>query len=55
MGDPRTVARTIARATTSCSPRPRHLVGYDAQAIAFWNRFLPTEVEDRLARVSPGL
>jgi NAD(P)-dependent dehydrogenase (short-subunit alcohol dehydrogenase family) len=52
MGDPRAVARTIAGAMTSRSPRPRYLVGPDAQAIAFWNAVLPTEVKDRLARIS---
>jgi NAD(P)-dependent dehydrogenase (short-subunit alcohol dehydrogenase family) len=55
MGDPRTVARTIGRALTSRSPRPRYLVGYDAQAIAFWDLVLPAEVKDRLARLSLGL
>jgi NADP-dependent 3-hydroxy acid dehydrogenase YdfG len=55
MGDPRMVARTIVRAMTSRSPRPRYLVGYDAQAISFWDRFLPTEVKDRLAQVALGL
>jgi NAD(P)-dependent dehydrogenase (short-subunit alcohol dehydrogenase family) len=55
MGDPRTVARTIGRALTSRSPRPRYLVGYDAQAIAFWDMVLPAEVKDRLARLSLGL
>jgi NAD(P)-dependent dehydrogenase (short-subunit alcohol dehydrogenase family) len=52
MGDPNAVARTIAGAMTSRSPRPRYLVGYDAQAIAFWDAILPTEVKDRLARMS---
>jgi NAD(P)-dependent dehydrogenase (short-subunit alcohol dehydrogenase family) len=52
MGDPSAVARTIAGAMTSRSPRPRYLVGYDARAIAFWDAVLPTEVKDRLARIS---
>jgi hypothetical protein len=52
MGDPGAVARTITGAMTSRSPRPRYPVGYDARAIAFWGGVLPTEVEDRLARVS---
>src|SRR5215469_1940133 len=52
MGDPSAVARTIAGAMTSRSPRPRYLVGYDARAIAFWEGVLPTEVKDRLARIS---
>jgi NAD(P)-dependent dehydrogenase (short-subunit alcohol dehydrogenase family) len=52
MGDPSAVARAIAGAMTSRSPRPRYLVGYDARAIAFWDSILPTEVKDRLARLS---
>lgn len=55
MGDPKTVARTVATAMTSHRPRPRYLVGYDAQAIAWWDLFVPTEVKDRLARISLGL
>lgn len=55
MGDPAAVARTIADAMTARSPRPRYLVGYDAQAIAFWNAIVPTEIKDRLARISLGL
>lgn len=55
MGDPKTVARAIATAMTSRSPKPRYLVGRDAQAIAWWDLFLPTEVKDRLARMSLGL
>jgi NAD(P)-dependent dehydrogenase (short-subunit alcohol dehydrogenase family) len=55
LGDPRSVARTISKAITSRSPRPRYLVGYDAQAIAFWDRLAPTEIKDRLARLSLGL
>jgi NAD(P)-dependent dehydrogenase (short-subunit alcohol dehydrogenase family) len=55
MGDPRAVARSIAAAMTSRNPRPRYLVGPDARAIAFWSAVLPTEVKDRLARVSLGL
>ncbi len=55
MGDPQTVARMIATAMTSRSPRPRYLVGYDARAIAWWDLMLPTEVKDRLARLSLGL
>jgi NAD(P)-dependent dehydrogenase (short-subunit alcohol dehydrogenase family) len=55
MGNPRTVAVTIAQAMTAARPRPRYLVGYDAQAIAFWDAFLPTEIKDRLSRLSLGL
>lgn len=54
-GDVSAVARKVAGAMTARSPRPRYLVGYDAQAIAFGSAFLPTEVKDRLARISLGL
>jgi hypothetical protein len=33
----------------------RHLVGADAQAIAFWDRLIPTQVIDRVTRISLGL
>jgi NAD(P)-dependent dehydrogenase (short-subunit alcohol dehydrogenase family) len=55
MGDPRAVARTIAGAMTSRSPRPRYLVGPDARVVALWSAVLPTEVKDRLAQISLSL
>jgi NAD(P)-dependent dehydrogenase (short-subunit alcohol dehydrogenase family) len=55
MGHPREVARVIARAVSSRRPNPRYLVGADAQAIAFWDRLVPTEVKDRVTRISLGL
>lgn len=55
MGDPGSVANTIAQAMTARRPRSRYLVGYDARAIAFWDTFLPTEIKDRLSRVWLGL
>jgi NAD(P)-dependent dehydrogenase (short-subunit alcohol dehydrogenase family) len=55
MGHPRQVAKVIAGAVTSRRPRARYLVGADAQAIAFWDRFLPTEVKDRVTRITLGL
>lgn len=55
MGRPRTVAKVIARAMTSRRPSARYLVGADAQAIAFWDRLIPTEVKDRVTRISLGL
>lgn len=55
MGDPGAVARVVGRAMTARSPRPRQLVGYDAQAIALWSRVLPDEIRDRLVRLSLGL
>lgn len=55
MGAPSAVASVIGRAMTSARPRPRYLIGPDAQAIAAWSRIVPTEVKDRLARLSLGL
>jgi len=55
MGHPRQVAKVIAGAISSTRPRARYLVGADAQAIAFWDRLLPTEVKDRVTRLSLGL
>ncbi|HEY8762490.1 MAG TPA: SDR family oxidoreductase [Candidatus Dormibacteraeota bacterium] len=55
MGHPREVARVIGRALSARRPSPRYLVGADAQAIAFWDRLIPTEVKDRVTRISLGL
>ena len=55
MGHPRQVARVIAGAVDSRRPRARYLVGADAQAIAFWDRLLPTRVKDRVTRIGLGL
>ncbi len=55
MGDPRSVARVVGGALASKRPRPRYLVGLDAQAIAMYDRLLPTELKDRLARIGLGL
>lgn len=55
MGAPSGVASAIGRAMTAGRPRPRYLVGPDAQALAVWSRIAPTEVKDRLARLSLGL
>jgi len=48
-------AKVIARALTSRLPRPRYLVGVDAQATAIAARFVPTEVVDRVSRLTLGL
>jgi hypothetical protein len=45
----------IARALASRRPNARYLVGADAQAIAFWDRLVPTEVKDRVNRIGLGL
>jgi len=55
MGHPKAVARVIARALSAQRPSARYLVGADAQAIAFWDRLIPTEVKDRVTRISLGL
>ena len=55
MGHPREVAKVIARAITVRRPNARYLVGADAQAIAFWDRLIPTEIKDRVTRISLGL
>jgi NAD(P)-dependent dehydrogenase (short-subunit alcohol dehydrogenase family) len=55
MGHPATVAKVVAGAVGSRSPRARYLVGYDAQAVALWDRFTPTLVKDLTTRVGLGL
>lgn len=55
MGDPIDVARVIGQVMTVKSPKPRYLVGYDARAIDIYSKLLPTEVRDRLARLTLGL
>ena len=50
MGDPVHCAKVIGTALTTKWPRPRYLVGYDAQALALWNALTPTEVKDRIVR-----
>jgi NAD(P)-dependent dehydrogenase (short-subunit alcohol dehydrogenase family) len=55
MGEPETVAKVIGRALESRWPRPRYVVGYDAQLIALWDSFTPTELKDRLTRLALGL
>ena len=55
MGDPLEVARLISSVMTARQPKPRYLVGYDARAIDIYSKLLPTEVRDRLARITFGL
>jgi len=55
MGNPETVARVIAGAIGSGRPKARYLVGYDAQAVVLYDRFLPSGVRDRLSRIALGL
>jgi NAD(P)-dependent dehydrogenase (short-subunit alcohol dehydrogenase family) len=55
MGDPVQCAKTIGSALTTRWPRARYLVGYDAQALAFWSSLTPTEVKDRIVRLVMSL
>ena len=55
MGDPERVAAVIVGALASGRPRARYLVGYDAQAIALWDRVTPTPVKDLVTRIGLGL
>jgi NAD(P)-dependent dehydrogenase (short-subunit alcohol dehydrogenase family) len=54
-GHPRQCAKVIADALTARAPRPRYLVGYDAQALALVDRLTPTRVKDRVVRTFLGL
>lgn len=55
MGSPDQVARTIAAALGARAPRPRYLVGYDAQGLALVERVTPTLVKDTVTRLVLGL
>ena len=55
MGDPRDVARTVARAVEISRPRPRYLVGIDAQVLDATRLLTPTAINDRLQRMVTGL
>lgn len=55
MGDPRSVATVIVRALTTRFPRPRYLVGIDAQVLALLESVTPTPVKDRVTRLLLGL
>lgn len=55
MGDPARCAKVIGMAATTRRPRPRYLVGYDAQALAMWNSLTPTQLKDRVVRLVTGL
>lgn len=49
------VARVVAGAVSGRHPRPRYLVGRDAQALALFDSFTPTVVKDRIMRLGLGL
>ncbi len=55
IGEPIEVGRLIASVMTAKSPKARYLIGYDARAIDIYSKLLPTEVRDRLARITLGL
>ena len=55
MGNPAQAAKVIAGAVAARSPRPRYLVGYDAQALALMDSWTPTALKDRVLRLGLGL
>jgi len=55
MADPNAVARVIARALGARSPRPRYLVGLDAQVASAVDKLVPTPVKDRFSRLAIDL
>jgi NAD(P)-dependent dehydrogenase (short-subunit alcohol dehydrogenase family) len=55
MASPESVARVIGRALTAHSPRARYLVGADAQLMAALNSMTPTQLKDRITRLTLGL
>jgi len=55
MGAPGQVAKVIAGALSGFT-RPWYLVGYAAAtAISLWSRLTPTQIKDRLSRLTFGL
>ncbi len=50
MIDPDAAARTITRALEAKTPRPRYVVGLDAQAFTLLSRAAPTWISDRVNR-----
>jgi NAD(P)-dependent dehydrogenase (short-subunit alcohol dehydrogenase family) len=55
MGEPSSVATVIGKALTARFPRPRYLVGYDAQMMALFDPVVPTPLKDWVARLTLGL
>ncbi len=55
MGSPDQCAKVIVGALDARLPRPRYLVGLDAQAIRLGNRLTPDMVQDRVLRLVLGL
>ncbi len=55
MANPEAVAKVIGEALSVGSPRPRYLVGLDAQGIAAVQSLVPTFLRDRISRLVAGL
>jgi NAD(P)-dependent dehydrogenase (short-subunit alcohol dehydrogenase family) len=55
LGKPEQVARVIAGAVDSRSPRARYLVGRDAQLLSLASDLSPTMIRDRVTRLTMGL
>ena len=55
MGEPQRCAKVIAGALAAAHPRPRYLVGADAQAMALASRLTPTPLKDRVLRFTFGV
>jgi NAD(P)-dependent dehydrogenase (short-subunit alcohol dehydrogenase family) len=55
MGDPASVASTIASAVETSRPRARYLVGADAQLLDATRSLTPTVLRDRATRFFSGL
>jgi NAD(P)-dependent dehydrogenase (short-subunit alcohol dehydrogenase family) len=55
MGKPERVAKVIGGVLSSSRPRPRYLVGVDAQAAALTDRVTPTTVKDLVYRYALGI
>ena len=55
LASPSRVAGVVGRALTVRSPRPRYLIGYDAQLANMIDRAVPTRIKDRVMRLTLGL
>jgi NAD(P)-dependent dehydrogenase (short-subunit alcohol dehydrogenase family) len=55
LASPSRVAGVVARALAARRPRPRYLVGYDAQLANIIDRAIPTPIKDRVMRLTLGL
>jgi short-subunit dehydrogenase len=54
-GDPKRVAQVTVAALMSRQPRPRYLIGIDAQLMTLTQRMVPTRVRDFVTRRTIGL